>query len=172
MSSFHHDIASKLQSLMMALDEIAELGNDDVRAATATATTAMHEINQLLTVNRALTKPPQRKRTRLREILARATERHGVRLRGDLPDIEVNVSLASIAHALDLLLDMLAGQPRGERAVSISVAQGKDRIALALTATTAFEPINEHVELAAFLLTRETGTLSCSPNGFIVELPT
>ena len=171
MQSFHHDVASKLQSLMIAIDEILEVGNDDVLGAAVTAATALQQINQLLTVNRALTKPPQRKLISLRELIARASERHGVKLRGELPDMQVNVALASVCHALALLLDMLAGQLRGERVVSISVAHGQDRVALSLAATTPFEADNEHVALAAFLLARETATLSCTPKGFVVELP-
>lgn len=167
MSSFHHDVASKLQSLMMAVDEITELGNDDVRTAAATAAIALQEINQMLSINRALTKTPQRKATSLREIVARAAERHGVKLRGDVPDIQVQAALASMVHALDLLIDMLAGPSRGERAVAIEVADG---MRITLTATTAFEAINEHVELAAFLLAREAATLTCRANGFVVEL--
>lgn len=172
MSSFHHDVASKLQSLMMAVDEISELGNDDVRSAAATAALALQQINQLLSVNRALTKAPQRKATPLPEILARATERHGVKLRGDVPEVNVNVSLAAVAHALAMLLDMLAGPMRGERAAAISVERKGDRVAVALSAVSTFEANNEHVELAAFLLARETATLTCNANGFVVELPT
>jgi len=180
MSSFHHDVASKLQSLMMAVDEISELGNEDTRAGAVTAATALQELNQLLAVNRALTKPPQCKRTSLRGLLARASERHGVKLRGEVIDADVNIALPSIAHALDLLLDMLAGPLRGERAVAIEVTRPSpgipkghqsDRVGLALTATTTFEANNELIALAAFLLARETASLSCHANGFVVELP-
>lgn len=171
MSSFHHDVASKLQSLMMAVDEINELGSDDTRAAAVTAATALQELNQLLSVNRALTKPPQRRSIPLRELLARAAERHGVKLRGDVPDVSVNVALASHAHALDLLLDMLAGPLRGERSVAIEVVRKPERAVLVLMALTAFEANCDWIELAAFLLSRETGTLTCRPDGFVVELP-
>jgi hypothetical protein len=171
MSSFHHDVASKLQSLMMAVDEIVELGNDDTRTAAETAATALQEINQLLAMNRALTKPPQRQRTPLRELLSRASQRHGVKLRGELLAIDVTVALPSMTHALDLLFDMLAGALRGERTVAIEVTRKPDRVALALSATTTFEANNELIELAAFMLARETATLACQPNGFVVELP-
>jgi hypothetical protein len=171
MSSFHHDVASKLQSLMMAIDEISELGNDDARAAALTASTALQEINQLLAVNRALTKPPQRKATPVRELLVRASERHGVKLQGEIVDVKVNVALASIAHALALLIDMVAGALRGERVVAIEITPAPDRVAIALTAVTTFEANNELIELAAFLLAREHASLTCRTNGFVVELP-
>lgn len=169
MSSFHHDVASKLQSLMMAVDEITEAGNDDVRGAAATAAVALQEINGLLSVNRALTKAPQRKPTPLRDLVTRAAARHGVKLGGEVPDIQVLAALPSFVHALDLLIDMLAGPLRGERTVVIAVKQA-ERVTLTLTATTTFEANNEHVALAAFLLAREAGTLTCSANGFVVEL--
>lgn len=171
-SGFHHDIASKLQSLMMAIDEINELANDDVRPAVATATTALQELNALLTVNRALAKGQQRKPTHLRELLARASERHGVKLQGELPDVNVIVALPSIAHALDMLLDMLAGPLRGPRTVRVEVTRTSEQVALALSAATAFDVQNEMVELAAFLLAREEGALTCNPHGFVVVLPT
>jgi len=75
-SSFHHDIASKLQGIMMALDEISELGEQnpdaDLRRATDTAQTALKELNQLLNANRALAKPPSRTRQELRALVAAA----------------------------------------------------------------------------------------------------
>jgi hypothetical protein len=171
MSSFHHDVASKLQGLMMAVDEISELANDDTRAAATTAASALHELNQLLSVNRALTKAPQRKRTPLRELVTHAFQRHGVRMRGDVLEVDVNVALPSIAHALDLLIDMLAGPLRGERTVAIEVSRKAECVVLVLTAMTTFEANNEHIELAHFLLARETATLACRANGFVVELP-
>ena len=171
-SSFHHDVASKLQSLMMAIDEISELASDDVRPVAATAMTALQELNQLLVVNRALAKAPQRKPTKLRDLVARAAERHGVRIRGDVLDINVVVALPSIAHALDMLFDMLAGPLKGPRSVALEVTQTGDRVTLALTAMTKFEAHPELIELAAFLLGREEGALSCTPNGFVVVLPT
>ena len=171
MSSFHHDVASKLQSLMMALEEITELGNEDVRAAAGTATTALQEINALLSVNRALTKAPQRRPTALRELLERASERHNVTLRGDVMDVKVNIALPSVAHALAMLIDMLAGALRGERSVAVEVSRKPESVALALMATTKFEPNSVMIDLAAFLLARENATLSCRADGFVVELP-
>lgn len=170
-SSFHHDVASKLQSLMMALDEISELANEDLRPVAITAMTSLQELNALLAVNRALAKAPQRKPTQLRELVARAAERHGVKVRDELPEVEVVVALPSIAHALDMLLDMLAGPLKGPRAVAIDVTRTSDRVALALTATTTFDAQNELVELAAYLLSREEGALTCNPHGFVVVLP-
>ena len=171
-SSFHHDIASKLQSLMMALDEIGELATEDIRPAAATAMTALQELNQMLAVNRALAKPPQRKATKLRDVIARASERHGVKIQGEVLDVDVVVAMASIAHALDMLFDMLAGPLKGVRTVAIEVTRTSDRVAIALSATTTFVAQNELIDLAAFLLAREEGALTCNAHGFVVVLPT
>ena len=78
---FHHDCASKLQGLLMALDEISELtadGSDDLRSAVEAATEASRELNALLSTNRALTKPPARAPIALGELVSRAAARVAV----------------------------------------------------------------------------------------------
>ena len=84
MPSFHHDAASKLQSLMMALDEISELSNNeasDLRTSIDTAHSALRELNQLLSANRALAKAPVVARIALVDLVQRAAEATGVRIR-------------------------------------------------------------------------------------------
>jgi hypothetical protein len=172
-SGFHHDAASKLQSLMMAIDEITELANDDVRSAAATASTALRDLHQLLTVNRALAKAPQRKPTAVRELVARAAERNGVKTRGELPAANVQIALASVAHALSIAFDIAAGPPQGVRTVEVTCTQA-ERLVLELSASAAlYTPpnANELVALASFLLRREDATLACKPTGFVVDLP-
>ncbi|HUS29897.1 MAG TPA: hypothetical protein VMZ53_15435 [Kofleriaceae bacterium] len=172
-SGFHHDAASKMQSLMMAIDEITELGNDDVRAAAATASTALRDLHQILTVNRALAKTPQRKSTPVRDLITRAAERHGVKVRGELPATTVHVALASVAHALSIALDIAAGPLQAARTVDVTCTPGT-HLAVAMTATGelgAPPNANELLALASFLLRREDATLTCKPNGFVVELP-
>jgi hypothetical protein len=172
-SGFHHDAASKMQSLMMALDEISELATDDIRGPAATASTALRDLLQILTVNRALAKPPQRKPVALPELVARAAERHGVKVRGDLPPANVNIALASLAHALSIPLDIAAGPPQDARTVDVSCRQGAT-IVLDITAAGALANApntNELLALAAFLLRREDASLACKPDGFVVELP-
>jgi hypothetical protein len=172
-SGFHHDAASKMQSLMMALDEIAELANDDVRGPAATASSALRDLHQILTVNRALAKAPQRKPTPVRELLARAAERHGVKVVGEIANTNAQVALASTAHALAMLLDLTAGAMQGERTVNLACTVG-DRLSLDLSATTEMlnlPNVNELVAIASFLLGREDGSLRCKARGFVVELP-
>ena len=173
-SGFHHDAASKMQSLMMAIDEITELGNDEARSAAATASTALRDLHQILTVNRALAKPPQRKPTPLRDLVTRAAERFGVKARGELPATNVQVALASAAHALSLVFDIAAGPLQQARTVDLTTREQDGRVWLDITTSGPFSTTpnpNELLALATFLLRREEGELNCKPNGFVVALP-
>lgn len=176
-SGFHHDTASKLQSLMMALDEATDLLGDsrpDVQRSLETAVAALRDIHALLTENRALAKAPQRKPTMLSELLKRAANRHGVKLVGQHSSVSVVVAPPSSVHALGLLLDHLAGPPQGSRTVELAVETVGDAVHVSLTGTPsehATPTSNEAIAVAAFLLAREAGRLACSPRGFVVQLP-
>jgi hypothetical protein len=176
-SGFHHDTASKLQSLMMAVDEATDIVGDDqpdVRIALDTAMTALRDIHGLLTENRALAKAPQRKATPLADLFKRAAARHGVKLVGDLGASRVHVAAPSIVHALSLLLDLSAGSLQSTRSVEVAVSGTHDlQITVAGAPVDASRPmVNESIAVAAFLLAREDGALRCSTRGFVVQLPT
>jgi hypothetical protein len=174
-SGFHHDAASKLQSLMMALDEISELigeGDSDVRTATETAQSSLHQLHALLTANRALAKPPQAVRTLLPELLARSAERHGVKLTGEVPSLELMVAPPSMMHALSMLLDLVAPPRTQGRTVQVSATSADDRATLRLAGTQpTHASVNELIAITVFMVAREGGTLRCTANGFVVELP-
>jgi hypothetical protein len=173
-SGFHHDAASKMQGLMMALDEISEGANEEVRAAAATASTALRDLHQILTVNRALAKAPQRKAVSVPDIVHRAAERHGVKVRGDLPATSVNVATASIVHALSIPLDIAAGNLQSIRTVDIACTRQGGPVVLDITAPSGFSTTanaNELLAVASFLFHREEATLACKANGFVVALP-
>jgi hypothetical protein len=174
-SGFHHDAASKLQSLVMALDEISELigeENSDVRTATETAQTAVRQLHALLSANRALAKGPQPARTPLPELMKRAAERHAVKLRGEVPSLEVMAAAPSMTHAFSLLFDMIAGPPAQGRAVEITTASNGDRITLTLSgnAEATHPSANELIGVATYMFGREDGTLRCGPKRFVIEL--
>src|SRR5207302_4493711 len=132
--SFHHDAASKLQSLMMALAELDELlaERPDTRPATETAQTALRELHVLMTQNRALAKAPQRAPAQLADILRRGAERFGVKLRGELGAIAVDVAAASALHALGSLLDFVAGGASHGRSVDATATVAADHVAIEL----------------------------------------
>ena len=172
-SGFHHDAASKLQGMMMAIDEISELATGDVATAAATASAALQDLHKILTVNRALAKAPQRKATPIKELVARAAERHGVKVRGELPAGSVQIALPSIAHAVSIPFDITAGPVSKARTIDVTCSVGA-KVTLDITAggeLAAIANANELLALAAFLLRREDGALACKPNGFVVELP-
>jgi hypothetical protein len=174
-SGFHHDAASKLQSLVMALDEISELiGEDesDVRTATETAQSAVRQLHALLTANRALAKPPAVVPTLLPELLQRAAERHAVKLRGNVPSIEVMAAPPSMTHAFSLLLDMIAGPPSQGRAVEATAQTEGTRVTLTLDGNVeaTHANVNELIALAAYMVAREGGAVRCGAKKFVVEL--
>jgi hypothetical protein len=176
LSGFQHDTASKLQSLMMAVDEATDLVGDDrpdVRTALETAMAALRDINGLLTENRALAKAPQRKATPVGALLDRAAARYGVKLVGDRGTATAHVAPPSTVHALSLLLDLSAGAVQSSRAVEVVVtAAASIEIRITGAPIDAGKPmVNEAIAVAAYLLAREDGALRCNDQGFVVQLP-
>ncbi|NVB77506.1 MAG: hypothetical protein HOV81_03845 [Kofleriaceae bacterium] len=171
-SGFHHDVASKLQSLMMSLDEITEIAEGDLRMVAETAQGSLRELHNLVMVNRALTKAPVRKRTPLRELATMAAGRAGMKLRGEVPAVDVNVAAPSITHALAIVFDLVSGPVSGTRTADIVHRTEGGRVVLELTGSeTPSQQANELLVVASFLLRREEGALSCKSNGFVVALP-
>lgn len=172
---FHHDIASKLQSLMMSVDEIGELAdtNAQIKRAAETASESLREVLALLNVNRALTKPPVRTAVALRELLDRATARVYVTLQGALVDATVHVSAPSTIHALSLAFDVAAGPGRGRTLpATAQLAAGHVELCLSCTPSASGESA-ESITLATFILARDGGSLACTDDGsqLVLRLP-
>ena len=113
--AFHHDCASKLQGILMALEELGELtaaGDPDILRAVESATEASRELNALLNTSRALTKPPMKATIAIGELLSNAASRVAVTLRGAVPDVLVGVAIPAVTQALALLIDVAAGTGR------------------------------------------------------------
>lgn len=171
-SGFHHDSASKLQSLMMALDETVELLGEespDVRRSLDTAMTALRELHHLLSENRALAKAPVRKTVSVADLLQRAAARHGVKLRGDMPLTAVNVAPPSSIHALGLLCEQCAGSLQGTRTVEVAIATAPTQVTVLMTG--ALVAVEDSIMIARFLLEREECTLERIERGFVIQLP-
>jgi len=175
MPAFHHDAASKLQSLIMALDEISELVTEgELRAPIDTAHAALRELNQILTANRALAKPPERTRISLAELVQRSAETVGVRTRGDLKGHDVRVAVASMRHALSLLLDLAGGPSHLGRVVDVTCATTGPQLELTLRGVAEARPspaAGESAAIATFIIRRDDGELRCTPTGFVVRVP-
>lgn len=178
MPAFHHDAASKLQSLMMALDEISELGSSepDMRTAIDTAHAALRELNQILGTNRALAKAAQKSRIGLAELVQRAAESFGVRVRGDIQAQDLRVAVPAVRHAMSLLLDLAAGPSHLGRVVDVTCTFDGDRYELTISgppeAASKLPPnAGESLAIVKFVIDREDGELRCHPTGFVVRVP-
>lgn len=175
MPSFHHDVASKLQSLMMAIDELEELAEGgEMKAAASSAAGAVRELTTLFATNRALAKAPQRRPTPIGELFARAAERAGVRTTGELPPCTVDVALPSIAHACAVVLDLAAGPLSMGRTAEITGSiDGATLIVIVTGPPSAPLPNNagDVLALATFALEREQGSLHCLGERYVIRLP-
>jgi hypothetical protein len=174
--AFHHDCASKLQGLVMALDELGELtehGDPQVLRALEGALDASRELNALLNINRALTKHPAAADIAVKDLVARAAQRVAVTVQGTLPDALVSVAVPAMTHGLALVFDVAAGPGRG-RALAISGSQVRGGVELVLaTSATAPASASEHLALATFVIHRDGGRLWCAAEGdrLFVHLP-
>lgn len=174
--AFHHDCASKLQGLVMALDELSELtehGDPQLIRAIEAAMDVSRELNGLLNINRALTKPAAKTAIALRDLMKAAADRVGVGLPGALPETMVTVAVPPMTHALALTIDVAAGTGRG-RSLAIAGAIDGREVELALP-TVAAQPTNasESLAIATFVVERDGGKLWCASAGdrLFVRLP-
>lgn len=174
--AFHHDCASKLQGLVMALDELSELtenGDPQLIRAIEAAAEVSRELNALLNVNRALTKPAPRTPIAVRQLVTSGAARVGVTLQGTLPETQVSVTVPAVTHALALTIDVAAGTGRG-RQLSIAVEVVGREIELAVPTSPAVPPnASEALAIATFVVTRDGGKLWCAAAGdrVFVRLP-
>lgn len=180
-SAFHHDCASKLQGLIMALDELTELsehGDPQIIRAVEAAMESTRDLHALLNMNRALTKPPNKVAIGLGELLTKAAQRVGILLGGALPAVNVDVAVPAMTHALALVLDVAAGSGRG-RSITLTAAltaapsAGAVELSMAMASTVPGNA-SEMLAIASFVLTRDGGALWCAAAGdrLTLRLPT
>lgn len=178
MPGFHHDCASKLQSLMMSLDEITELATtQELQQSVATANESLRELHALFTANRALAKSPQLTRELVKTVIDRSAERAGVKARGKLDPVEVEITPPAMTHAMSLLLDVVAGPATLGRIVDVSTVSDGAHVAVTLagppTATTKPPPnVSELLAIASYVIARDGGELRCVNGGesFVIRL--
>ena len=176
-SAFHHDCASKLQGLVMALDELSELsehGDPQILRAVEAAMESTKELHALLNMNRALTKPPSKAPTPLGELLAKGAQRVGVMLSGAIPGVQVDVAVPAMTHAFALVFDVAAGSGRG-RSVALTATHTGSAVEL-IVPTAGAPPSNasELLTIAHFVVARDGGALWCAAGAdrLTVRLPT
>ena len=175
-SSFNHDIASKLQGMMMALDEIEELlerlGDSDLRRANETAQQALKEASALLSANRSLTRTSTKTKVQISELVKLAGDRAHVEIRGAVPEGQVEGIVALLAQGLGLAIDALAGAGRGRFVDVIATREGE---LIKLTFASTGEPtksLADALHLASFVIARANGELRCGRDQRLhVQLP-
>jgi hypothetical protein len=174
--AFHHDCASKLQGMLMALDELTELtenGDPQITRAIEAAMTASRELNALLNINRSLTRQAARTSISVRQLVGQAAERAAVRLEGELPDTSVSVAVPPTTHGLALAIDVAAGSGRG-RTLTVSASVAELGVELALHAKLpAPSNASELLAIATFVFDREGGALWCAAadDRLLIRLP-
>lgn len=175
-STFNHDLASKLQGMMMALDEIEELlervGDSDLRRANETAQQALKEASALLSANRSLTRTSTKTKAQLRDVVRAAGERANVEVRGEVPEGQLEAIVALLAQGLGLAIDALAGAGRG-RFVNVTATREGDLVKLTFASTAApTKSFADALHLASFVIARANGELRCGRDHRLhVQLP-
>jgi hypothetical protein len=172
---FNHDLASKLQGLVMIFEELDELiakaANKDLGRVAAVVAVAQQELSELLAGNRALARSAPRTLLRLRELVRRAGERSSVVLDGEPPDVELLVSAPVAIHALALALDVAKGQHKsGRLAASWRHLERHLELVLA-TGAPARRRAAEYLALASEMLRRDGGDLRCGADRLVLRLP-
>ena len=178
--AFHHDTASKLQSLVMAIDEIGEIADvmahPDLQRASATALTALRDLHAMFNANRALARPPQATRISIGELIGRAAERASVAIHGDIPADAIEVNVAAMTHAFAVLFDLAAGVIKLGRTIVMTRTPAAGVVELVIRppegATHSPPRTTELLSVATFVLRRDRGDLRCTKDdGFIIRLP-
>jgi hypothetical protein len=172
--AFNHDIASKLQGMMMAIDELEELSSDsttDIRRALDTATAAMKELGALLAANRALTRVGKVARTTVRDVVRNAANRSGVMIEGSIVDATVECAMPMLGHSLSLVIDVASGIQR-QRTVGVesTLVDGHAKLVFS-TPSSPPTTASELLVLAAHGLEKERGELRCGRDCIVVRLP-
>lgn len=174
-SGFNHDIASKLQGLMMTIEDLAERLADhpdpDLHRAASEAAVVAQEIANLVTVSRQLTRAAPPTRRTLRDLVAASCDRAGVELATELVEADVELAAPQVIHALSLAIEVAAGPGRG-RALESTCRRRGDRVELSMSAakqTTGYA--GEYLALASAILRREGGDVRCGPEQIVVLIP-
>lgn len=174
-SGFNHDLASKLQGLMMTIEDLAERlaehGDPELHRAAAEASVMAQEIAALVTVSRQLTRSSTPTRRPLRELIAASCDRAGVELATELVEAEVELAAPPVIHAVSLAIEVAAGPGRGG-ALDATCRFDGSRIELVLAAvpqTTALA--SEYLALASAILRREGGDVRCGAGRIAILLP-
>ncbi|HWO17786.1 MAG TPA: hypothetical protein VNO30_03385 [Kofleriaceae bacterium] len=173
-TGFNHDFASKLQGLLMMLEDLverlAERGEPELHRAAQEASAAAQDLAELVTVSRQLTRNPGPSRRPLRDLIAASCARAGVELNTQLVDAEVEAVMPHAIHAVALAIEV-AGGPGRARALDAECRRVDGRIELVVSAaskTTTYA--SEFLALAAAILRRDGGDVRCGADRIVIWL--
>jgi hypothetical protein len=173
-SGFNHDLASKLQGLLMTLEDLVERlgerGEPELHRAAQEASTLAQDLAGIVTVSRQLTRNPGPSRRTLRELIAASCERAGVELNTQLVDAAIEVVMPHAIHAVSLAIEV-AGGPNRARAIDSECRLVDGRIELTVPAaskTTSYA--SEYLALAAAILRRDGGDVRCGAGRIVIWL--
>lgn len=175
MGGFNHDLASKLQSLLMGMDELEELvadrGDAELTGALEGVRGAAEELASVLTESRALVRGTLA-RPSVAALVQAAAAQVGVMLTGELdPQWTSEVAHAPVLQALALALDVAAGAGR-QRSLAVSGAVRATMCELVVTCVTP--PTVKGTTLlgiARGALTATGGALALEGATIRIELP-
>ncbi len=124
----NHDLASKLQGLLMALDELGELvephADPALTGVLESAQGSASELSEVLAASRALTRGTSG-RTSVAALVAEAGKKLGVAILGALDGgLVFEGPLATVQQALVLVLDIAAGPARARMVVITCTVDG------------------------------------------------
>jgi hypothetical protein len=180
--SVMHDVASGLQALAAAIDELEALadteGSEETRAAVAAASSALAQTNKMFVDARHAISGGNRIRdaARVDLLVQKAIDRADARcppLRG-APTAEIAAVIPILTHVISSLIDTAAGSGHAE----VTVTADGDEVEIGIRATEPENPprsVGGTLAIAAGVIADHGGTLRCDRDAalarFAIRLP-
>jgi C4-dicarboxylate-specific signal transduction histidine kinase len=178
-----HDVASGLQALAAAIDELEAYSetaepNEELRAAIVAASSALQSTNKLFVDARRAVRGGGHLRDviRIDSLVQRAIDRADARVApmDSPPATEVAVLIPIMTHIIASLIDTAAGTGRAE----VAVSDAGDQVEVAIRAVEPERPplgVGTTLAIAAGVISDHGGSLQCDRDGdrarFAIRLP-
>jgi hypothetical protein len=170
---FHHDLASKLQGLMMAIDEIADrnllLADDRVQRAVEAAADSMREVQGQLAAFRTLGRGADARGCSLRELVAAGTRAAAVAASGEVPDVAVMATPCAAVQVIAMACELADSTGTVEVAVD---ARDADTIEVSVRCRGGGLPElvrADAIAVMTFALGRDGGEVRDGGNGVVMR---
>jgi hypothetical protein len=174
-AGLNHDLASKLQGLLMTIEDLterlAERGEPELHRAATDASAAAQDLVGLVKSSRQLTRTSSPQRQPLRELIAESCDRAGVELAVELVDAHVQLVAAHAIQAISLAIEVAAGPGRGRPLESTCrLVEGRIELVL-LAAERSTSYASEYLAIASAVLRRDGGDVRCGEGRIVIWLP-